>query len=102
MHWLCYGLHAILLAFHVVLILLLINHPEHHVIMASDNSWVTTTLTISLQAFYVVHPSLHLFHHPIALILTLNSAIHCWAGVYYTATSCISYYCTQALFDSSA
>ena len=37
MHWLCYGLHAILLALHVVLILLLIWHPEHHVTMASDN-----------------------------------------------------------------
>ncbi|KAG8217910.1 hypothetical protein J3R82DRAFT_6076 [Butyriboletus roseoflavus] len=53
MHWLCYGLHAILLAFHVVLVLLLIQHPEHHVIMASDNPWVTTVLSVSLQAFYV-------------------------------------------------
>ncbi|KAG8215448.1 hypothetical protein J3R82DRAFT_9062 [Butyriboletus roseoflavus] len=55
MHWLCYGLHAILLAFHVVLVLLLMKHPEHNVTMASDNPWVTTALTIFLQAFYVLY-----------------------------------------------
>ena len=98
MHWLCYGLHAILLALHVVLILLLIQHPEHHVTMASDNPWVTTALTISLQAFYVVDYSLHMLH-PKVLTLFLNSAIHCWAGVHYTAIGHISYYCTKALFD---
>ena len=59
MHWVCYGLHGILLALHVILILLLINHPEHDIIMASDNPWVTIALTISLQAFYVVGPLLH-------------------------------------------
>lgn len=51
---LCYVLHGILLAFHVVLILLLVYHPEHHVTMAQDNLWVTTILSIFLQAFYVV------------------------------------------------
>ena len=54
MHWVCYGLHGILLALHVILVLLLIKHPEHDVMMASDNPWVTTALTVSLQAFYVV------------------------------------------------
>ena len=53
-HGLCYVLHGILLALHVVLIPLLIYHPEHHVTMSSDSSWVTTTLAVSLQAFYVV------------------------------------------------
>ena len=74
MHWSCYGLHAILLALHVVLILLLIWHPEHHVTMASDNHWMTTALTISLQAFYVVGPLLYLLYSKV-LILSLKSAI---------------------------
>ena len=56
MHWLCYGLHAILFVLHVVLTLLLIHHPEHHVTMSCDDPWMTTTLAISLQAFYVVGP----------------------------------------------
>ncbi|KAG8215508.1 hypothetical protein J3R82DRAFT_9153 [Butyriboletus roseoflavus] len=55
MHWLCYGLHAILFAFHMILALLLIKHPEHNVTMASDNPWVTTALTVSLQAFYILY-----------------------------------------------
>ena len=54
MHGLCYVLHGILLALHVILITLLIYHPEHHVTMSSDNPWMTTTLAVSLQAFYVV------------------------------------------------
>ncbi|KAG6377956.1 hypothetical protein JVT61DRAFT_14750 [Boletus reticuloceps] len=30
---------------------------EHHVTMASDNPWVTTALSVSLQAFYtIIHP----------------------------------------------
>ncbi|KAF8121104.1 hypothetical protein EV363DRAFT_1187281 [Boletus edulis] len=53
-HYICYAFHAILLALHVVLILLLMHHPEHHVTMASDNPWVTTALSVSLQAFYTV------------------------------------------------
>jgi hypothetical protein len=101
MHWLCYGLHAILLALHVILILLLINHPEHDVTIASDNPWVTTTLTVSLQAFYVVNHLLQLLQLKIS-IMSFNSAIYCWAGIHYTATSHISCYCPKTLFDSSA
>ena len=101
MHWLCYGLHALLFALHMILIVLLVKHPEHQVTMASDNSWVTTALTVSLQAFYVVDPSVRLFH-PKVLTLTFYPAVHCWAGVHYTAISNHSYDWTKALFDSSA
>ncbi|KAH0835536.1 hypothetical protein J3R83DRAFT_9236 [Lanmaoa asiatica] len=69
--------------------------------MASDNPWVTITLTVSLQAFYVVGPSLYLFH-PKVLTLTLNSAVYCWAGVHYTATSHINYYCTKPLSEQQS
>ena len=61
-HCLCYALHIFFLALHMVLIVLLEYHPEHNVIMASDNPWVTTTLSVSLQAFYTVGSSLLLFH----------------------------------------
>ena len=63
MHWLCYGLHALLLALHVVLALFLIKHPEHNLTISTDNPWATTALTVSFQAFYVVDTSLHLFHY---------------------------------------
>lgn len=54
LHWWCYVLHGIFLVYHGVLILLLSYHPEHHIIMLSDSTWVTTSLSVCLQAFYVV------------------------------------------------
>ena len=54
MHLWCYVLHGILLALHLVLLLLLIHHPEHNVSISEDSTWVTTILSIGLQAFYVV------------------------------------------------
>ena len=54
MHLWCYVLHGMLFALHVILILLLIHHPEHDVVMSVYSTWVTTILSICLQAFYVV------------------------------------------------
>lgn len=64
-HWWCYFLHGIFLIFHGVLIILLFYHPEHHITMLSDSTWATISLSICLQAFYVVCPLLHLFCHSV-------------------------------------
>ena len=61
MHLWCYVFHGILFALHVILILLLIHHPEHDVIMSVYSTWVTTILSICLQAFYVVSLWSYLF-----------------------------------------
>ena len=53
-HIWCHVLHGFLVALHMILILLLIHHPEHKVTMSVYNTWVTTMLAICLQAFYVV------------------------------------------------
>ena len=56
----------------MVLILLLKHHPEHNVTMTSDNPWVTTALSISLQAFYIVSSSLLYFTVGQSLRFLLN------------------------------
>ena len=63
MHWLCYGFHAILLTLHVVLVLLLINHPEHNIIMASDDSGVTVTIARFLSFFLLYSYASFLYLH---------------------------------------
>ena len=54
MHLWCYVLHGILFSLHVILILFLIHHPEHAITMSVYSTWVTTILSVCLQAFYVV------------------------------------------------
>ncbi|KAF8439689.1 hypothetical protein L210DRAFT_3760707 [Boletus edulis BED1] len=90
-HYICYAFHAILLALHVVLILLLMHYPEHHVTMASDNPWVTTALSVSLQAFYTLYTAGLVFVTQQLAVSTLISqwhyltAIHdisqAWSGI---------------------
>ncbi|KAF8557198.1 hypothetical protein OG21DRAFT_379019 [Imleria badia] len=57
----CYVLHGILFALHVVLLLLLIYHPEHDIIMPVYNTWLTTVLSVGLQAFYVLYTATLVF-----------------------------------------
>ena len=61
MHLWCYVLHGMLFALHVVLLLLLIYHPEHKVVMPVYSTWLTTILSVGLQAFYVVSLLSYLF-----------------------------------------
>ncbi|KAF9218274.1 hypothetical protein BS17DRAFT_836668 [Gyrodon lividus] len=50
-----YMLHGMPVALHVALLALLINHPEHHVVIPLDNGVMTTGLSVFLQAFYTLY-----------------------------------------------
>ena len=52
----CYLLHAIFILLHIVLLFMLLCHPEHHIILQSVNEVPTIALAGSLQLFYVVSP----------------------------------------------
>ena len=78
MHPWCYGLHGILFALHVILILLLIHHPEHCVTMSVYSTWVTTLLSICLQAFYVVSLFSYLFFHTLPIQSTFKLYTAVW------------------------
>ena len=96
--WLCYILHGMLVALHVVLILLLTHHPEHHVVMSQDNPWITTTLSVFLQAFYVV--SILLCFTVLKCLFYL--VVYCWPGFYHTTTSHKNTHYSKAILDYSA
>ena len=52
----CYLLHATFILLHIVLLFMLICHPEHRIILQSVNEVSTIALAGSLQLFYVVSP----------------------------------------------
>ncbi|KIJ14602.1 hypothetical protein PAXINDRAFT_12700 [Paxillus involutus ATCC 200175] len=54
--WWTYILHGILVALHVVLLVLLMRHPEHRVVIPLDTAVITTGLSILLQTFYTASP----------------------------------------------
>ena len=98
MHLWCYILHGILFALHIILLLLLIYHPEHNIIMPLYNSWLTTTLSVGLQAFYVVSSLSSIFIYNKS---DLFQALYCSIGVYCATAWTIQTDCTKALFDNS-
>ena len=53
----CYLLHGVFVLLHVVLLLVLMRHPEHCVVIQSVSEVSTTALAASLQFFYVVSPT---------------------------------------------
>ncbi|KIK92696.1 hypothetical protein PAXRUDRAFT_13082 [Paxillus rubicundulus Ve08.2h10] len=53
--WWSYILHGILVALHVVLLVLLMHHPEHRVVISLDTAVMTTGLSILLQTFYTLY-----------------------------------------------
>jgi hypothetical protein len=99
MHLWCYVLHGILFALHVILLLLLIHHPEHAIIMSVLSTRVTMILSICLQTFHVVSLLSYLFLYN---ILIYFQAIYCSTGIYCAAACNIKPYCTEALSDNSA
>ena len=71
----CYALHIILVTLHTVLLVLLIYHPEHSVVIASDSSVMTVGLSALLQAVYTVC-QFRLTEHYLWLHLCLSSTRH--------------------------
>ncbi|KAF8837093.1 hypothetical protein BDN67DRAFT_1005137 [Paxillus ammoniavirescens] len=53
--WWTYILHGILVVLHVVLLVLLMRHPEHRVVIPLDTAVMTTGLSILLQTFYTLY-----------------------------------------------
>ncbi|KIJ06362.1 hypothetical protein PAXINDRAFT_20446 [Paxillus involutus ATCC 200175] len=53
--WWSYILHGILVALHVVLLVLLIRHPEHRIVIPLDTAVMATGLSILLQTFYTLY-----------------------------------------------
>ncbi|KIJ20555.1 hypothetical protein PAXINDRAFT_95643 [Paxillus involutus ATCC 200175] len=53
--WCSYVLHGILVALHVVLLVLLIRHPEHRFVIPLDTGVMVTGLSILLQTFYTLY-----------------------------------------------
>ncbi|KAF8836819.1 hypothetical protein BDN67DRAFT_973663 [Paxillus ammoniavirescens] len=53
--WWSYFLHGILVALHVVLLALLVNHPEHRIVISLDTGVMATGLSILLQTFYTLY-----------------------------------------------
>ncbi|KAF8449306.1 hypothetical protein L210DRAFT_3640901 [Boletus edulis BED1] len=56
-HW-CYGLHIMIVALHVVLLVLLIHHPEHSVVIPIETNILTTGLSALLQAVYTLYSAI--------------------------------------------
>ncbi|KAG6377267.1 hypothetical protein JVT61DRAFT_1331 [Boletus reticuloceps] len=56
-HW-CYGLHIVLVALHVVLLVLLVHHPEHSVVIPFETNILTTGLSALLQAIYTLYSAI--------------------------------------------
>ncbi|KAF8552853.1 hypothetical protein OG21DRAFT_1326343 [Imleria badia] len=56
-HW-CYVLHIVLVALQVILLALLIRHPEHSVVIPFESSTMTISLSALLQAIYMLYSAL--------------------------------------------
>ncbi|KAF8449302.1 hypothetical protein L210DRAFT_3524472 [Boletus edulis BED1] len=54
----CYGLHIVLVALHVVLLVLLVHHPEHSVVIPFETNILTTGLSALLQAVYTLYSAI--------------------------------------------
>ncbi|KAF8842346.1 hypothetical protein BDN67DRAFT_383903 [Paxillus ammoniavirescens] len=59
--WCSYVLHGILVALHVVLLVLLIRHPEHRFVIPLDTGVIATGLSILLQTFYTLYTAVLVF-----------------------------------------
>ncbi|KAF8440848.1 hypothetical protein L210DRAFT_2117352 [Boletus edulis BED1] len=54
----CYGLHIVLVALHIVLLVLLVHHPEHSVVIPFETNILTTGLSALLQAIYTLYSAI--------------------------------------------
>ncbi|KAH0835538.1 hypothetical protein J3R83DRAFT_9238 [Lanmaoa asiatica] len=51
----CYGLHAFLVAIHIVLVGMLFTHPEHSFSVSINNTNATIALRVFLHGFYLIY-----------------------------------------------
>ncbi|KIJ58816.1 hypothetical protein HYDPIDRAFT_33779 [Hydnomerulius pinastri MD-312] len=57
----CYILHGVLVILHVILLGMLVDHPEHRVTIASNSNELATLLSALLQAFYTIYTAILVF-----------------------------------------
>ncbi|KAF8449309.1 hypothetical protein L210DRAFT_3640903 [Boletus edulis BED1] len=54
----CYALHIVLVALHIVILVLLVHHPEHSVVIPIETNILTTGLSALLQAVYTLYSAI--------------------------------------------
>jgi hypothetical protein len=68
----------VLVALHVVLLALLVRHPEHSVVLPFESSTMTTSLSALLQVMYTVRQYRLTEHYPY-LHSRLSYILHSWS-----------------------